>query len=95
MLNFQRRDFKDSASKSGNLLFSLSDAWKPVQTEVQALLHDYLVDEQAEGGGSGTMTSAGRNSVVSINDTLRMGKSAKDSSKVSLRHLYRIPCREG
>lgn len=74
----ERRDFKDGSivkSQSGNLLFSLLDVWKPVQTEVRALLHDYLTDDQ-----TGTVSS--RNPIVSVNEVLRLAKP-RDASKVS------------
>lgn len=56
-------------------MFSLLEAWKPVQQEVRALLHDYLTDDQ-----SGTISS--RNPIVSVNEVLRLPKP-RDQSKVS------------
>lgn len=53
---------------------SLIEIWRPLQTEVRALLHEHLVDE-SEG------SSARRNAVVSVNEVLRQGSFQRDRSK--------------
>jgi len=72
-----RREFKDPgmvSAKSGTSFFSLYDVWRPVQCEIQALLHDYLIDEQNGGTSS-------RSAITSINETLRVGRPVRDPSK--------------
>lgn len=46
-----------------------------MQIEVQALLHDYLIDEHAaSGGGSGSGNLTSRNPIASINEVLKAGR---------------------
>lgn len=71
----ERRDFKDaSGAKAANLLFSLLEVWKPVQSEVRVLLHDYLTDDE-------NAVTSSRNPVISIADVLRAGKVQRDVGK--------------
>ncbi|KAK4047934.1 exocyst subunit [Microbotryomycetes sp. JL201] len=74
----ERRDFKDTSvikSSSGNLLFSLLDVWRPVQSEVRSLLHEYLAEDQ-----SGTNSS--RNPIVSVNEVLRYGRPRESTKQI-------------
>ncbi|SPO38418.1 related to SEC8 - protein transport protein [Pseudozyma flocculosa] len=69
-----RSGFKDElASKRVSGVASLVEVWKPIQTEVRTLLHDYLMDDE--------QSSSSRNAIVSVNDVLRSGRFGRDRSK--------------
>lgn len=53
---------------------SLTEIWRPIQTEVRNLLHEYLVDEAET-------SSARRNAIISVNEVLRQGSFHRDRSK--------------
>lgn len=55
----------------------------PRRSQVRALLHDYLTDDQ-----TGTVSS--RNPIVSVNEVLRLAKP-RDSTKVRPRSIRIIP----
>ncbi|SPO25575.1 related to SEC8 - protein transport protein [Ustilago trichophora] len=69
-----RAGFKDEiASKKLSGVGSLLDVWKPIQAEVRALLHDYLMDDEG--------ASSARNAVISVNDVLRDHRFGRDRGK--------------
>ncbi|GAA97566.1 uncharacterized protein L969DRAFT_42229 [Mixia osmundae IAM 14324] len=80
----QRRGLNSSNGVRDGLLQALLDVWKPVQTEVRALLNDYLTgDEQA--------TVSSRFPMQTINEILRAGRYARNASKP----LYRSKDSDG
>ncbi|KAN0063376.1 exocyst subunit [Thecaphora frezii] len=69
-----RTGFKDDvAAKRVSGVASLIEVWKPIQTEVRTLLHDYLMDDE--------QSSSSRNAIISVNDVLRSGRYGRDRSK--------------
>lgn len=56
------------------MIFPLSELWYSVQSEIQTLLEQYLVDEERG-------LAAGRNTLKSINEVLREGRNSRDKSK--------------
>ncbi|GJJ09872.1 hypothetical protein Clacol_004096 [Clathrus columnatus] len=73
-----RRDFKDTNGNKTGAIFPLNELWYSVQSEIQTLLRDYLVDEERG-------LTAGRNSLKSINEVLREGRIIRDKSKFVFR----------
>ena len=76
LILLQRRDFKDSSGAKPGALFPLTDMWQPLQSEVRALLNDYLTDDER-------LTAGGRNPISSINDILRDARFSRDRGKVN------------
>lgn len=68
----QRKEFISSG-----LSYPFVEIWRPIQSEVRTLLHDYLTDEQDD-------VVAVRNTVVSINEVLRE-KKYRDRNKAVFR----------
>ncbi|PWN54385.1 hypothetical protein IE53DRAFT_323094 [Violaceomyces palustris] len=69
-----RPGFKDPvATKKVSGVKSLIEIWKPIQSEVRTLLHDYLMDDE--------QSSSSRNAIISVNDVLRDGRFGRDRSK--------------
>ena len=61
--------------QANTLLFSLIEVWKPIQSEVRALLHDYLSEDD-------DAVVSQRNPIASVSDILRSGRFVRDGSKV-------------
>ena len=74
----QRRAARENGRidhQTNTLLFSLIEVWKPIQSEVRALLHDYLSEDD-------DAVVSQRNPVASVSDILRSGRFVRDGSKV-------------
>ncbi|PWN29329.1 hypothetical protein BDZ90DRAFT_230216 [Jaminaea rosea] len=52
----------------------LLDVWRPIQTEVRALLHEYLMDDTQS-------PSSRRNNIASVNEVLKSGSWNRDRGK--------------
>ena len=69
-----RAGFKDAlATRKLSGVASLVEVWKPIQTEVRTLLHDYLMDDE--------QSTNSRTAIISVNDVLRDARFGRDRSK--------------
>lgn len=98
----QRKGFKEDGIKSTNVLFSLLEIWKSVQSEVRALLHDYLTDLGDTGFGSGpdvsrhnqgssAATATRRNPIVSIAEVLRFNIGGSSTTATNIGAIWKDP----
>lgn len=96
----ERKGFKEDGMKSSNVLFSLLEVWKPIQSEVRALIHDYLTDlgDTGFGGGDGisrsnqpsmAATAARRNPIVSIAEVLKINISGSSTTSTNISAIWK------
>ena len=74
----QRKDLKDTAGQKtySPPTIPVLEVWKPVQQEVRNLLYMYLADDS-----QGSVLD--RRQIMSVNEVLRDGKTARDRQRVS------------
>ncbi|KAA1089339.1 hypothetical protein PGT21_014354 [Puccinia graminis f. sp. tritici] len=88
----ERKSFKEEGMESNLVLFSLLEVWKPIQSELLALIHAYLTesgDDQFAGtdkiqsnpnNKASTTTSTTRNPMTSIAEVLKIGLGGATST---------------
>ncbi|KNE97124.1 hypothetical protein PSTG_09550 [Puccinia striiformis f. sp. tritici PST-78] len=90
----ERKSFKEEGIDHGLVLFSLLEVWKPIQSELLALIHAYLTESEDDQfssadkmqanstnkASSTTTTSTSRNPMASIADVLKIGLGGTTSS---------------
>ncbi|KAG0144745.1 hypothetical protein CROQUDRAFT_46818 [Cronartium quercuum f. sp. fusiforme G11] len=87
----ERKGFKEDGMKSTNDLFSLLEVWKPIQSEVRALIHDYLTDLGDTGFGSGHDVSPRRNPIVSIAEVLKLNIGGSSTTVTNINASWKDP----
>ncbi|OAV94393.1 hypothetical protein PTTG_03089 [Puccinia triticina 1-1 BBBD Race 1] len=88
----ERKSFKEEGMESNLVLFSLLEVWKPIQSELLALIHAYLTESgddqfastdkmQANSiNKSSATTSTTRNPMASIAEVLKIGLGGTTST---------------
>ncbi|KTW31694.1 uncharacterized protein T551_00955 [Pneumocystis jirovecii RU7] len=71
---------KTSEKMSKSISFNLLEIWKPIQLEIQSLLHDYIIDESNQ-------TVSMYSNFVSFNN---MFNEKKDIKKIKMFNIYNI-----
>lgn len=90
----ERKSFKEEGMKSNLVLFSLLEVWKPIQSELLALIHAYLTDSGEDQFSStdkassntkqkASTTSMTRNPIASIAEVLKFNISGNSSNNLS------------
>ncbi|KAI9612289.1 hypothetical protein KEM48_004305 [Puccinia striiformis f. sp. tritici PST-130] len=93
-LETRTKSFKEEGIDHGLVLFSLLEVWKPIQSELLALIHAYLTESEDDQfssadkmqanstnkASSTTTTSTSRNPMASIADVLKIGLGGTTSS---------------
>jgi len=87
----QRKGFKEEGMESNTALFSLLEVWKPIQSELLALIHAYLTESgddqfastdkmQANSNNKASTASSTRNPMASIAEVLKIGLGGTTST---------------